>query len=61
MKDTQGGNYEAREAREAQAMVGHPTDRDFLGMVRANMILNCPIKDTAVINVTVSLALISQE
>ena len=41
---------EAREAREAQAMVGHPTDRDFLGMVRANMILNCPIKDTAVIN-----------
>jgi hypothetical protein len=31
-------------------MVGHPTDRDFLGMVRANMILNCPISDKAVVN-----------
>ena len=31
-------------------MFGHRTDRDFLGMVRVNMILNCPIKDTAVIN-----------
>ncbi len=41
---------EARRAREAQAMVGHPTDRDFLGMVRANMILNCPISDKAVDN-----------
>ena len=40
----------AREAREAQAMVGHPTDRDFLGMVRANMITNCPVTEKAVIN-----------
>ncbi len=40
----------ARKAWEAQAMIGHPTDQDFLGMVCANMILNCPIKDTAVIN-----------
>jgi hypothetical protein len=39
---------EARAAQEAQAMVGHPTDRDFLGMVRANYILNCPVKEAAV-------------
>ena len=25
---------DARRAREAQAMLGHPTDWDFLGMVR---------------------------
>jgi hypothetical protein len=37
----------ARAAREAQAMVGYPTDRNFLGMVRANMIPNCPITPTA--------------
>ena len=41
---------EARRAREVQAMVGHPTDRDFLGMVRANYILNCPGNDSAVRN-----------
>jgi hypothetical protein len=41
---------EAREARKAQAMVGHPTDREWLGMVRANIIKNCPITDKAVIN-----------
>jgi len=36
---------EAHEAQKAQAMVGHPMDQDFLGMlVRANMILNCPSK-----------------
>jgi len=34
---------EAREAREAQGMMGHPTDRDFLGMVRGNMVANCPV------------------
>ena len=50
------GNYEgftsreveeARAAREAQGMMGHPTDRDFLGMVRANMITNCPVTVSA--------------
>ncbi len=41
---------EAREAREAQAMMGHPTDREFLGMVRANLITNCPVSPTAVTN-----------
>jgi hypothetical protein len=51
---------EARRAQEAQAMVGHPTDRDFLGMVRANMILNCPISNKAVM-LTVSLVPILQE
>ncbi len=41
---------ETREAREAQAMMGHPTDRDFLGLVRANLIANCPVSATAVTN-----------
>ena len=39
---------EAHAAREAQAMMGHPTDCDFLGMVRANLITNCPVPATAV-------------
>ena len=41
---------EARAAREAQGMMGHPTDRDFLGMVRANMITNCPVTVSAAQN-----------
>jgi hypothetical protein len=41
---------EARKAREAQAMLGHPTDRDFLGMVRGGMISNCPVTANAVKN-----------
>ena len=41
---------EARTAREAQGMVGHPSDRDFLGMVRANYIMNCPVTESAVKN-----------
>jgi hypothetical protein len=31
-------------------MLGHPTDREFLGMIRANMINNCDITETAVKN-----------
>jgi hypothetical protein len=42
---------EAQKAREAQAMLGHPTDRDFLGMVRCGMISNCPVTANAVKNV----------
>ena len=48
--------YTAREvkgahaARVAQAMLGHLTDGDFLGMVRLNMIENCPITESAVVN-----------
>ena len=41
---------EAQKAREAQAMLGHPTDRDFLGMVRGGMISNCPVTANAVKN-----------
>ena len=41
---------EARRAREAQGMLGHPTDRNFLGMVRGGMISNCPVTPTAVQN-----------
>jgi hypothetical protein len=41
---------DARAAREAQAMLGHPTNRDFLGMVRSGMISNCPVTPNAVQN-----------
>ncbi len=41
---------EARTAQEAQAMLGHPTDQEFLGMVRSGMILNCPVTPTAMQN-----------
>jgi hypothetical protein len=46
------GNYEgftkqevikAREAREAQAMLGKPSEKDFQGLVSGNLIPNCPI------------------
>ncbi len=32
------GVEEARTVREAQAMLGHPTEPEFLGMVRSGMI-----------------------
>jgi hypothetical protein len=41
---------EAQKACDAQGMLGHPTDRDFLGMVRGDMISNCPVTPTAVQN-----------
>jgi hypothetical protein len=41
---------EACVAHEAQAMFGHPTNRDFLGMVRYGMIVNCPVSPTAMLN-----------
>ena len=43
---------EERKAREAQAMLmlGHPTNRNFLGMVRGGMISNCPVTTNAVKN-----------
>ena len=41
---------EACVMQEAQAMLGHPTDREFLGMIRSGMILNCPVTPTAVQN-----------
>jgi hypothetical protein len=47
---TQREVEDARAAREAQALVGHPTDRNFLGMVRSGMISNCPVTPTAVQN-----------
>jgi hypothetical protein len=42
-------------AQEAQAMLGHPTDQEFLGMVRSGMISNCPVTPSAVQNLTKSL------
>jgi hypothetical protein len=41
---------EGRKACKVQAMLGHPTDRDFLGMVRGGMIFNCPMTTNAVMN-----------
>jgi hypothetical protein len=37
-------------ARKAQAMTGHPTDAQFLEMVRNNTIKNCPIKPEHITN-----------
>ncbi len=52
---------EVQKAREAQAMLGDPTDRDVLGMVRGNMISNCPMTANAVKTLTKSSALTLQE
>jgi hypothetical protein len=41
---------EACKACKAQAMLGHLTDRDFLGMVRGGMISNCPMSANSVTN-----------
>ncbi len=41
---------EATAARKAQGMLGHPTDHEFLGMVRSNMITNCTVTESAIKN-----------
>jgi hypothetical protein len=38
---------EARTAQKSQAMLGHPTDQEFLGMVHFVMISNCPVTPSA--------------
>jgi hypothetical protein len=53
------GNYEgftkrevikAREVREAQAMLGNPSKKDFQGLVSGNLIPNCPITRSNISN-----------
>jgi hypothetical protein len=39
---------EAKAAHEAQGMLGHPTDCNFLRMVHSNMILNCVMTANAI-------------
>ena len=34
---------EAQKAREAEELLGHPTNHDFLEMVRGGMLSNCPV------------------
>jgi len=41
---------DATAARKAQAMTGHPTNAQFLKMVRNNSIKNCPVKPDHIIN-----------
>jgi hypothetical protein len=41
---------EAWATREAHAMLGHPTDQVFLGMVRSSMIKKCPVTPNTVQN-----------
>ena len=36
-------SQQAKAARELYARVGHPSIRDFKNMVKAGMIMNCPI------------------
>ncbi len=47
---TKREDEEAQKACESQAMLGHPTGRDFLVMVRGGMISNCPVTANAVKN-----------
>ncbi len=53
------GNYEgytkqevlkAKEARQAQAMLGNPSEKDYKGMVSNKLIANCPISLSDVSN-----------
>ena len=41
---------EGQKACEAQGMLGHPTNRGFLGMVRGGMISKCPMTPIAIQN-----------
>jgi hypothetical protein len=41
---------EAKAVHEAQGMLGHPTDRKFLGMVRLNKIANFDVTESAIKN-----------
>ncbi len=41
---------EAKTTWEAQGMLGHPTDHEFLGMVHSNMIVNCDVTESVIIN-----------
>jgi hypothetical protein len=47
---TKQEDEEAKAARKAQGMLGHPTNRKFLGMVRSNVIANCDVTESAVKN-----------
>ncbi len=47
---TQQEVEEACATHESQAMLSHPTGRDFLGMVHSRMITKCPVSPDAVIN-----------
>jgi hypothetical protein len=42
---TQREVEESHTAHEAQAMLGHPTNQDFLGMLHFRMIANCPVSN----------------
>ena len=53
------GNYEGytkrevlrtKEARQGQALLGNPSEKDYRGMVSSNMIKNCPISTSDVSN-----------
>ncbi len=39
-----------KEARQAQAMLGNPSEKDFKGMVSNNLIANCPVTSSDVTN-----------
>ena len=47
---TQREVEEVCSINEAQAMLGHPTNRDFMGMVGSRKIVNFPVSPAAVLN-----------
>jgi hypothetical protein len=52
---------EACATQEAQAMLGQPTDQEFLGMMNSGMILNFPVTQLLCKMLTKSLAPTLQE
>ncbi len=48
----------AEKAKEATAMVGHPTKQEFLIMVCSNIIQNCNVTPETIANVSKCLGLI---
>jgi hypothetical protein len=42
---------QVKEARQAQRMIGSPSEKDYKGMVSSNIIKNCPITVSKVTNV----------
>jgi hypothetical protein len=41
---------QAKEASRGQAMLGNPSEKDYLGMVSSNLIANCPTSPSNVTN-----------
>ena len=50
---TQREILQTKEARQAQVMLGNPSEKDLQGLVSSNMIENCPFSSSDVTNAKV--------